>query len=104
MVEELFYTRNPTLMKGRKPIVPMQLYNDLKNIVETFENTPLPFIYSKKQEIFHDVMLNLVNEEVIFPKTSWCGFYRSSTFSYVIRNKQSLKNMMIQVDKSILMN
>lgn len=95
MIEELFYSRNPTVLKGRKPIVPLSLYNDLKYMVETFENTHLPYILKKSKNTNKDVMLYLVSEDVIFPKKLWCCFY--STFDFVIRRKEYLKNLFIHI-------
>jgi hypothetical protein len=63
-----------------------------KQVIEIMKHSPLPISYVKKQDLFHDVIFNLVNEEVVEPYCSgwWlCG----NTYSYVLNRKEYMKEM-----------
>lgn len=77
-----------------KKMIPEIWMNQWKEIIDIMIKTPLPFEYTPRQNMFHDVIIHLVNREFI-ESTSCCWIF--GTFPYILSRKNYLKEMMVDM-------
>jgi hypothetical protein len=101
LMKEILYERNPNDETHHIiPKIPESLYRDITKLAEIMKQTPLPFPYVKNNPLFPDVIFHLVSDEVV-EKRGCCGCSFFSPFSYTIRNKDSLKECLVDMANCI---
>ena len=95
LMQEILYESNPCSPNYRKPKVPLSLCRKIIKLAESMKQTPLPFRYVKQQKLYDDVVFHLVVEEVVREKRGCFSCF--SPFSYILRNKDSLKEFLVDM-------